>query len=648
MTLKLASSRSVVVGYGTDEGAITLGGLSNQGFSILASDVLDTYTTFSFVALIQVIGRGAGNNTRAVDFNKKISALKNLVRYSGNFCYQTDVDRSFANLTVANVSGVTNTATIQDVAATGQFTANDIGRVAEVEDVGAFQILTFQDSNNVTVKLTPEIDLPPAAVTKAGRIGTESFLFRDTDKKGAFYARPTLQRVENTGDRKYRKTYLWTVVSIREANSDKDAGRQDARITVVTNPGTNLRAVTLSGVYTALNTGTGTFNDAVATHNAGVGTWATSVLAKFGGVSNYELVANQVSPDDEFASLVFSRTYVEKKNPDVTVPSGLNDTRITNQNLVITRRANWMFGLANRFAPIHVQLSWNAEIDSTQIASSGLTDFYLQTIKPALLTLVQTEFGSKPTLDTELGTINRDGFTISVNMSLYIPNAKDRSLYLFTKTASYGLSTRKDTRDRWDTRSYSFTRFSPGFLIKGSTDVRVIRRGLAKHSGVAKLGYAPVPPSSGNSVSSADSDAFQAPGTPPFGGLNGNAQWLLENAAVVHTPFFRGNDLEGDSNEQQFTDSTYQTSWLWGREVVDKVVASQPTSSSGGSGSTAGVGVGLGGGAGLFGPSGIPRTPPSGRLIPLPGEPFGGGGIPSGATGRRLRLPFPAGQLGGQ
>jgi len=101
------NARTVSVGYGTEEGALCLGGMNARDFNLLSTDILDSYAGFTFVAMIRVHGHGANDNARALSLAANIASLKNLLHYSGNFCLASDVDtaKEFSAIQYTNVLG---------------------------------------------------------------------------------------------------------------------------------------------------------------------------------------------------------------------------------------------------------------------------------------------------------------------------------------------------------------------------------------------------------------------------------------------------------------------------------------------------------------------------------------------------------------
>lgn len=203
---------------------------------------------------------------------------------------------------------------------------------------------------------------------------------------------------DETTDSGRSRRYRVTVEGTLPADLSGVSGRRRADITMDFAP-SRRGTVTIEGEYTALGA-----SDALAVYNAGVATFATSVLAGITGT--FELVSEKYKRNDTDKTLTFTRVYRELLlNQSIGV---LNNPAIVEQVITVTVRqlapgdspigtpiiaeVGDLYTDGEVARPIRIELTAAMSIDKT--VTTDMTALWNGTIKPWLIQHAMTVAGT--------------------------------------------------------------------------------------------------------------------------------------------------------------------------------------------------------------------------------------------------------------
>lgn len=233
--------------------------------------------------------------------------------------------------------------------------------------------------------------------------GSETLLSLSHSSNTGMNAAPRIRKSDrgNTGR---SQRYVVEIDFDEPADLSGTSGRQTAteRLTIGSN---GVRTITLRGVYTALSG-----NGAKAQYDSAVATYASGVISALGGGATYELLSEDVQPDDEDKRLDFSRVYRELIADQSQ--AGRDHAALKGATMRV-RPARVAPGdsdtTASRLGEISV--SYRAAVDKTQ--STDLKGLWDGTILPHIAQRVRTLSGasslalvrSEPDFDPDTNTI---------------------------------------------------------------------------------------------------------------------------------------------------------------------------------------------------------------------------------------------------
>ncbi len=590
-------------------GALVVGGENNDKFSLVDVGLDQSYEQVVVTASIRVFGHGATPKERAADLVTNVSALQDLLHHSGNFGFSAggDILDTAASLAIGG-------GKILVTASSAVFTASMVGQALDVEGVGSFQIESIAGA---VATCTPSsiLPLPSAAAGLTIRVGEAIIRTNEAARTTGYRCRVGLVRSQDARDHRYRRTYSLSFRFEGPADSSLDGGGRRAAGISVTTDASGRRVAAFSGTFTGIGA-----SDAVAQYTANVGGWVTPILTGLG--STFEKVDENISYDDEKAILRFRLIYQEVIYPESE--GTFNVAGIKNASVSMARRQVALHGLPSIKAPTFVQVNYSASLDKDLVPHGSVMGFYASTIKPHLLGQINSKFGDPAIIIQEIVTPLFADSQISVFMDVQIK--QDTPQLSFQKTVSYGLASQREFRQRWKSAPHKYTTFTPGPRIMAAVRVSETRLGQPVHEGAGIFSSEPeFPP--GGALDEGNADQFQVPGTPPFPDeiLGDGNQWILIDGNVEHSPLFRGDDVEALGRKDLVVTSMYQTTWIWGEQVIDEVIADTPEEGD--------TFVSFGG---LLGPiEGDPgggvrvvpdqsggSSPQTGRLITVPRAPF--------------------------
>ncbi len=120
-----------------------------------------------------------------------------------------------------------------------------------------------------------------------------------------FLQSPSISQPGDTRDTARSRLFKVDIRIQMPADVPAKPGRREATYTINFDE-SRIRSITFSGSFTALDS-----NGAKAQYDAQIATWANGVLDSYGGNANYELLKEDVTPDDYDKICQFSREYRE-------------------------------------------------------------------------------------------------------------------------------------------------------------------------------------------------------------------------------------------------------------------------------------------------------------------------------------------------
>jgi len=240
----------------------------------------------------------------------------------------------------------------------------------------------------------------------------QTFIDLSPSSNTGFLAEPSITDAADTAAATGRsRLYDVTIACQLPADLTGQSGRADSTVTVDYDASRRLR-ITITGRYTALGG-----NSASAQYNAAIGTYASSVLSSFGGGGTFDLVTEDVVPDDANKNCAFTRVYQEVLYAPTS--GGLSHASIRGASIVYSRRrpapGDSPDKRVKRLEEVTVQFTCSVDAD----VSTSLETLYNDTIRPYLLSQASTLFNATSTaVVDETRNFDKSGNNIAASLDL--------------------------------------------------------------------------------------------------------------------------------------------------------------------------------------------------------------------------------------
>lgn len=197
-----------------------------------------------------------------------------------------------------------------------------------------------------------------------------------------FLGRPQLRKTSDKSDDLDYVHYVFSISMGLPADETGKGYRQSGNYTVSYEP-TRARKISFTGKYTA-----GGANGAQENYDAGAKTWALSLLSSL-GVTNYELVSENTTVEQENKELTFTLIYDELTSKDTA--DLYNDIRIVNAECNYTVDIEEAIGKSitseiTALPPVRVNYNYKCQVNFEEVTEDlNLGNLYINVIRPWLI-----------------------------------------------------------------------------------------------------------------------------------------------------------------------------------------------------------------------------------------------------------------------
>ncbi len=227
-----------------------------------------------------------------------------------------------------------------------------------------------------------------------------------------FLADPSITNAaETVAETGRSRLYDVAVTVALPADLSGQSGRADSSI-VLDYDASRRRTITITGRYTALGS-----NSARAQYNAAIGTYASSILSALASGATFDLLVEDVNPDDADKNCSFTRVYREVLYASTS--GGVSHASIRGSTIVYSRRRPAPGDSPDRAAKRLEEVTVGFSCSVDQSVSTSLESLYNDSVRPWLLSQASTLFGASATaVVDETRSFDKTANTISATLDL--------------------------------------------------------------------------------------------------------------------------------------------------------------------------------------------------------------------------------------
>ena len=241
---------------------------------------------------------------------------------------------------------------------------------------------------------------------------SQTFIELDPSVNTGFLAEPSISNGADTVAETGRsRLYDVSVAVALPADLSGQSGRADSSI-VLDYDASRRRTITITGRYTALGP-----NSARAQYNSAIGTYSSSILSSLASGATFDLMVEDVNPDDADKNCSFTRVYREVLYASTS--GGLSHASIVGSAISYARRrpapGDSIERAAKRLEEVTVSFSCNVN----QSVSTSLESLYNDSVRPWLLSQATSLFGASATaVVDETRSFDKTANTIAATLDL--------------------------------------------------------------------------------------------------------------------------------------------------------------------------------------------------------------------------------------
>lgn len=227
-----------------------------------------------------------------------------------------------------------------------------------------------------------------------------------------FLAEPSISNGADTVAETGRSRLYDVAVTVAlPADLSGQSGRADSSI-VLDYDASRRRSITITGRYTALGS-----NSARAQYNAAIGTYASSILSSLASGATFDLLVEDVNPDDADKNCSFTRVYREVLYASTS--GGVSHASIVGSTIVYSRRRPAPGDSSERAAKRLEEVTVGFSCSVNQSVTTSLESLYNDSVRPWLLSQASSLFGASSTaVVDETRSFDKTANTISATLDL--------------------------------------------------------------------------------------------------------------------------------------------------------------------------------------------------------------------------------------